>query len=216
MKYFTLILTSMTFVILITIFFYKLTGVVFDVSNTTNATRLTLAIYFFSGISTLGAVLAAFYTLHIQSLTKRPTIILQIIGLKVQWSDLIQKYVLSIRIKMLNTGGNAFFLRLDLSHRSNNENDIKYGFNNCRNDFDIVKNITEKEEPYYLTINFNVINESTLFEDVSNLKPFIELKYTDSENVQHKQIYLIKYTKKLDKSDFFELSKQKLFDKLIK
>ncbi|CAI3119470.1 hypothetical protein MWMV2_MWMV2_03692 [Acinetobacter oleivorans] len=83
MKYLKLIFSAIFIVALLSIIFYFLVYnyIYLENPNKIREVPLTLTMYFFTGISTLGAVLSAIYTLHIQSIAKRPNIILEITNL---------------------------------------------------------------------------------------------------------------------------------------
>lgn len=74
-----------------------------DISITTPLKEaLTLTIYFFSGISTLGSVLAVIYTLYIQVLRNRPNFLLTPTMLEISYDRFVQKNSSLYGIEMMN------------------------------------------------------------------------------------------------------------------
>ncbi|HFF4748995.1 TPA: hypothetical protein ACGC4D_003946, partial [Acinetobacter baumannii] len=168
--------------------------------------NLTLTLYFFSGISTLGAVLSAIYTLHIQSIGKRPNIILETTRLTNQYDDFIEKDVIRVGLKMLNTGENAFFLNLQLTETCINNPGVNYEFHNSRYDFDIFKSINDTEKHHYMEVSFSS-KAQDMYADIVKLGPIIKLTYQDQNHETHEIKYLLKFKRMLDESPFFILER---------
>jgi len=210
MKYLNLIIIAAISVIILSILFFF--GANFFGKFDPDVT-LTLTLYFFSGISTLGAVLSAIYTLHIQSIAKRPNIILETTNLTAQYDDFVEKDVIRVGLKMLNTGENAFFLNLQLTETCINNPGVNYEFYNSRYDFDIFKSINDTEKHHYMEVSFSS-KAHDIYADIVKLGPMIKLTYQDQNHETHKIKYLLKFKRKLDDSPFFELERIGIFSKV--
>ncbi|EKU38731.1 hypothetical protein [Acinetobacter sp. WC-141] len=210
MKYLNLIIIAAISVIILSLSFF------FGIKYFTEfkpEINLTLTLYFFSGISTLGAVLSAIYTLHIQSIGKRPNIILETTRLTNQYDDFIEKDVIRVGLKMLNTGENAFFLNLQLTETCINNPGVNYGFHNSRYDFDIFKSINDTEKHHYMEVSFSS-KAQDMYADIVKLGPIIKLTYQDQNHETHEIKYLLKFKRMLDESPFFILERIGIFSKV--
>ncbi|EHU2654891.1 hypothetical protein [Acinetobacter baumannii] len=207
MKYLNLIIIAAISVIILSILFFFGAKYFGKFNPDVN---LTLTLYFFSGISTLGAVLSAIYTLHIQSIAKRPNIILQTTNLTAQYDDFIEKDLIRVGLKMLNTGENAFFLNLQLTETCINNPGVNYQFYNSRHDFDIFKSINDTEEHHYMELSFST-NSQDIYADIVKLGPMIKLTYQDQNHESHEIKYLLKFKRMLDGNPFFKLERIGIF-----
>ncbi|EHU2723837.1 hypothetical protein AZE73_RS12685 [Acinetobacter baumannii] len=207
MKYLNLIIIAAISVIILSILFFFGAKYFGKFNPDVN---LTLTLYFFSGISTLGAVLSAIYTLHIQSIAKRPNIILQTTNLTAQYDDFIEKDLIRVGLKMLNTGENAFFLNLQLTETCINNPGVNYQFYNSRHDFDIFKSINDTEEHHYMELSFST-NSQDIYADIVKLGPMIKLTYQDQKHESHEIKYLLKFKRMLDGNPFFKLERIGIF-----
>lgn len=207
MKYFNLILLTIFTVISLSISFYFVLKCGFKINDP--STRVTLTIYFFSGVSTLGAVLSAIYTLHLQAKAKEPNFLLESTSVHKDDNYPFCKYRFQIGVKMLNIGESAFLLEISLNHRGINPNArITYGNFDTRNQFDIFRSITENQEHHYIELNFNSNDENNFLRDMLALKPILIIKYIDKNHLHHEDIYQIKYKPKKDsKIPYFILKK---------
>ncbi|WP_075382530.1 hypothetical protein [Acinetobacter pittii] len=207
MKYFNLILLTVFTVICLSISFYFLLKCGSKITDP--ATLLTLTIYFFSGISTLGAVLSAIYTLHLQAKAKEPNFLLETSSVHPEDNTPFSKFQLQIGVKMLNIGESAFLLEISLDHRGINPNfRIKYGNSDTRNQFDIFRSITENQEHHYLKLDYNSNDKNNFVRDMLELKPILILKYIDKNHLRHEDIYQIKHKPiKNSATPFFILKK---------
>ncbi|MFV5374581.1 hypothetical protein [Acinetobacter calcoaceticus] len=210
MKYLKLIILATAIIIALSISFF------FGLKYLTNLNLdvyLTLTLYFFSGISTLGAVLSAIYTLHIQSIAKRPNIILETGNVTSYYDDFIGKNIVQVGLRMLNTGENAFSLKLQLTETCIKNPDVKYGFHNSRHDFDIFKSIKDTETHHYMELSFTTPSQE-IFADIVKLGPLIKLTYQDQNNEFHEINFLLKYKKMLDDSSVFKIERLGIFSKV--
>ncbi|MBP1484773.1 hypothetical protein [Acinetobacter nosocomialis] len=210
MKYLNLIIIAAISVIILSLSFFF--GIKYFAKFQPEI-NLTLTLYFFSGISTLGAVLSAIYTLHIQSIGKRPNIILQTTRLTNQYDDFIEKDVIRVGLKMLNTGENAFFLNLQLTETCINNPGVNYGFHNSRYDFDIFKSINDTEKHHYMEVSFSS-KAQDMYANIVKLGPMIKLTYQDQNHETHEIKYLLKFKRMLDQSPFFILERIGIFSKV--
>ncbi|MDO7219856.1 hypothetical protein [Acinetobacter nosocomialis] len=193
MKYLNLIIIAVIGVITLSIvFFFGLKCL--TTLDTTN--KLTLTLYFFSGISTLGAVLSAIYTLHLQAKAKEPNFLLETTSVHLDDNSQFSKYHFQIGVKMLNIGESAFLLEISLNHKGINPNyRIRYGNADTRNQFDIFRSITENQEHHYLELDYHTHDKNNFIQNMKDLKPILVLKYIDKNHLHHKDIYLIKHKK---------------------
>lgn len=206
MIYIKLIRLTVLIVILCSLIFFMFIGYSFGISDPLN--RLTLTIYFFSGISTLGAVLAAIYTLYIQAKAKQPNFLLEAYNTHCEFNNNYNKHELNISIKMINTGESAFLLKISLKHKGENLNQITYGCSETQNQFDIFKSITEEEKNHLILLNFLIKNVKTMKDDILKLQPILVLDYKDKNHLDHKETYLIKQKKSIHSDiPFFNLTK---------
>ena len=150
----------------------------------------TLTIYFFSGISTLGSVLAVIYTLYRQSIEKRPHFLLELTKMEFVYDEVIEKVVHTLGIRLINTGESAFTLSIEIKHEGNHQN-ITYGFNNCLHNFDVFKGISETEKHHYLSFNINLQNLENVVTKINNLKLVLTLKYRDKNHCLISEKYSI-------------------------
>lgn len=215
MKYLKLIFSAIFIVSLLSFIFYFFTYkyIYLENPNKIREVPLTLTMYFFTGISTLGAVLSAIYTLHIQSIAKRPNIILETTNLRSQYDDFIAKNLLRVGLRMLNTGENAFFLNLQLTETCIKNPEVKYGFYNSRHEFDIFKSIKDTEKHHYMELSFTTTSQE-IFSDVVKLGPMMKLTYQDQNHEFHEIKFLLKYKKMLDGSSFFKLERLGILSKV--
>ena len=183
MNYKTLILVVVVSVISLTSLFFILIYFLFQEYPIGDRLKesLTLTIYFFSGISTLGSVLAIIYSLYRQSIEKRPHFLLEITNYKFFYDDFINKNVSNVGINLINTGENAFTFSIKLNHEGIHEN-IKYGFHNCRHQFDVFKSISETEKHHYLSFNINFHSFENIVTKINNLKLVLMLNYRDKNH----------------------------------
>ncbi len=216
MKYLKLIFSAILIVLLLSLIFYFLVYnyIYLENSNKIREVPLTLTMYFFTGISTLGAVLSAIYTLHIQSIAKRPNITLETTNLTSKYYDFIEKNNFSIGLKMLNTGENAFFLKLTLRETCVKTSGITYSFDKFPHEFDIYKSINEIEKPHYMEVCFNS-HPSEASSKIDKISPLITLTYQDQNHDFHIKKYLIKYMEKRNNIPFFKLEKVGFFRNLM-
>lgn len=210
MKYLNLIIMAAIIVIILSLSFF------FGIKYFTKfepEINFTLTLYFFSGISTLGAVLSAIYTLHIQSIGKRPNVIIETTRLTCQYDNFIEKEVIKVGLKMLNTGENAFFLNLQLTETCINNPGVNYGFHNSRYDFDIFKSINDTEKHHYMEVSFSSKSQD-IYADIVKLGPMIKLTYQDQNHETHEIKYLLKFKRMLGESRFFKLERIGIFSKV--
>lgn len=207
MKYFNLILLTIFTVISLSISFYFVLKCGFKITD--QPTLLTLTIYFFSGISTLGAVLSAIYTLHLQAKAKEPNFLLETTSVHPDDNAPFSKFHFQIGVKMLNIGESAFLLEISLNHRGINPNfRIKYGNSNTRNQFDIFRSITENQEHHYLKLDYHSNDKNNFVRDMLELKPILILKYIDKNHLHHEDVYQIKYKSKNNSNTHFFILKK--------
>ncbi|MFY6100361.1 hypothetical protein ACOUVM_18960, partial [Acinetobacter baumannii] len=151
--------------------------------------------------------------LHIQSIGKRPNIILETTRLTNQYDDFIEKDVIRVGLKMLNTGENAFFLNLQLTETCINNPGVNYEFHNSRYDFDIFKSINDTEKHHYMEVSFSS-KAQDMYADIVKLGPIIKLTYQDQNHETHEIKYLLKFKRMLDESPFFILERIGIFSKV--
>lgn len=192
MNYKTLIWVVVVSVIILTSLFFILIYFLFQKYCIENGLKesLTLTIYFFSGISTLGSVLAVIYSLHRQSLDKRPHFLLELTNYSISYDSFIKKHVLNLGIKLINTGENAFTFSINPNHEGIHQN-IKYGFHQCRHQFDVFKSISETEKHHYLSVNVNFHSIENIIKKINNLKLVLTLKYRDKNHCLISEKYSI-------------------------
>lgn len=179
-----------------------------DISITTPLKEaLTLTIYFFSGISTLGSVLAVIYTLYIQVLRNRPNFLLTPTMLEISYDRFVQKNSSLYGIEIMNIGEPAYVMEMRLEHRGIRKMETTFGFSNSKHRFDIFKNISEAGKGHYFNINIYTLLADDRFNEIKNLNLHLIIEYRDKNQNTLKDTYLIKPEIKHNSFDFIKLVK---------
>lgn len=191
------------------IFFF----IVFFLLNTDNSVTsplkeaLTLTIYFFSGISTLGSVLAVIYTLYIQALRNRPNFLLTPTKLEISYDKFVRKNSSLYGIEIMNIGEPAYVMKMKLEHRGMRKKETTFGFSNSQHRFDIFKNISESGKGHHFYINIYTSPADERFNEIKNLKLHLIIEYRDKNQDAIKDTYLIEPVVKHNSFDFIKLLK---------